>query len=253
MRPLRILAASLLLLLAMAACKSEKKLTQYSEVYREQPAVVYIAPLNDMTMRRMVRTTDDSLFNQSLNIAAQQLYLTAADPLVYRGYYVPGPLASAQIAATEHRTGKQLRNESINDYHTDLGIDAVLFITLHSWRQTENSWSVEVEYVLRSTHSNSEIFHVVAHATKTLPFNFKKQPIPLAADRDFADRYGCDLPTAQRCRLVETLNTYVLKDLPAGSRARQQRTERFEQAHPEYFTLQIHPDGTVQMKKSVPE
>ncbi|MBP3762570.1 MAG: hypothetical protein J6I49_01670 [Bacteroidales bacterium] len=250
MRRYRTYIGILLLVLAAASCKSEKRLSYYNDLYREQPATIYIAPLADMSMRRVVRTTEDSLFNQSLNTAAQQLYLTAADPLVYRGYYVPGPLASAQIAATEHRSGKQLRNEDISDYHSLLGIDAVLFITLKEWRQTANSWSVEVEYALRSTETGHEMLHVDAHATKTLPFDFKASPLPLPEDRAFSDRYGCDLETAQRCRLVEILNRYVLKDLPSGRRARATATEQYEPAHPEYFTLKINADGTVQISKT---
>ena len=234
----------------LGACKSEKKLAQYSDIYKERPTVIYVAPLNDLSMRHAVRTPDDSLYNLSLNIAAKQLFLTASDPLVFKGYYVPGPLASAQIAATEWRTGKQLRNESISDYHTDLGIDAVLFITIHNWETTSNSWTVEAEYVLRSAQSNGELMHVSVNAKKILPTDFKGNPLALREDLDFALHYGCDLETAQRCRLVETLNKYVLKDLPAGRRAREHSTERYIPSHPEYFNLIIHTDGSVELKKA---
>ena len=107
----------LLALVAMMSlsCSHEKKLVQYSDVYKEKPSVIYVAPLNDLSLRRAIRLPEDSLYNISLNTAARQLYLTASDPLVFNGYYVPGPLASAQIAATESRTGKQLRNEDITD------------------------------------------------------------------------------------------------------------------------------------------
>ncbi|MBR1766898.1 MAG: hypothetical protein IJ745_07695 [Bacteroidales bacterium] len=232
------------------SCKSEKRLAQYSAIYTERPQVIYVAPLNDLSLRRALRTVEDSLFNLSLNIASKQLFLTASDPLVYKGYYVPGPLASAQIAATEWRSGKQLRNESVADYHTDLGIDAILFITINGWASTANSWTVEAEYVLRSAQSNNELLHVSVTARKTLATDFKGNPVPLKEDEEFAKRYDCDLETAQRCRLVETLNQYVLKDLPSGQRARQHSTERYIPAHPEYFNLQIHPDGSVELKKT---
>lgn len=238
------------ILMSLVSCKSEKKLEQYSAIYSERPTVIYVAPLNDLSMRRAVRTPEDSLYNISLNIAARQLFLTASDPLVYNGYYVPGPLSSAQIAATEWRTGKQLRNDSIPDYKTDLGIDAVLFITVHNWANTSNSWTVEAEYVLRSTVSNNELLHVSVAAKKILPTDFKGNPLPLRDDEAFALKYGCDLETAQRCRLVETLNKFVLKDLPAGKRAREHRTERYIRSHPEYFNLVIHPDGSVQMQQT---
>lgn len=235
---------------SLASCKSEKKLEQYSAIYKERPTVIYVAPLDDRSMRHAVRTPDDSLYNLSLNIAAKQLFLTASDPLVYNGYYVPGPLSSAQIAATEWRTGKQLRNDSLEDYYTQLGIDAVLFVTIHGWANTSNSWTVETEYVLRSTLSGSELMHVSVKGKKILPTDFKGNPLPLRDDETFAQKYGCDLETAQRCRLVETLNKFVLKDLPAGKRSREHGTERYIPSHPEYFNLVIHPDGTVQMQKT---
>ncbi len=246
----RSILIALVAALAMASCQQEKKLVQYSELYKERPNTIYVAPLSDLTMRRAVRVTEDSLFNASLNVASKQLYLTASDPLTHNGYYVPSPLMSAQIAATETRTGKQLRNEDISDYRTELGIDAVLFITVHRWASTSSSWTTEVEYVLRSTLSNKELMHVYVTATKTLPTDFKGNPIPLTDDDAFARRYGCDLPTAQRCRLVEIVNKYVLKDLPTGRRSRYGRTERYIPSHPEYFNLKIHADGSVEMVKN---
>ena len=234
-------------ILLLSSCGSQKKFDAYSDIYSERPQVIYIAPLNDLSVRRALRTTEDSLYNVSLNVAAKHLYLTAADPLIHHGYYLPGPLASAQIAATEWRTGKQLRNDDISDYYTDLGIDAILFITLHSWQTTYHTWTVEVEYELRSTHSGNELFHVSVQAMKVLLTDFKGNLLPLGEDADFARRYGCDVETAQRCRLVEILNQYVLKDLPSGLKARQHKTEGYIPSHPEYFNLKIHPDGSVQM------
>ena len=231
----------LVLPMLLLSCKGEKRLARYNELYQQEPSVIYVAPLNDVSMRRAVRETSDSIYNASLNIASRQLYLTATDPLTSLGYYVLGPLASAQVAATETRTGKQLRNDNITDLHTDLGIDAVLFIDLLNWSHTFNSWSVEAEYVLRSTHNGMELFHVHVNATKILPTDFKGNPKPLKADLEFAEQYGCDLETAQRCRL--------LKDLPSGKRARRQEAEQYAKPHPEYFNLRIRRDGSVEQLK----
>lgn len=233
--------------LVMAACESTKKMEQYSDIYREGTGTIYVAPVNDVSPRRAVRETVDSVYNASLNIAAKQLYLTAADPMTAAGYYVLGPLASAQIAATETRTGKQLRNENINDYATNLGIDAILFIDLIEWSHTNDSWTAIVEYTLRSTHSGGELMHVRVNATKFLPTDHKGNPKPLADDLVFAKRSGCDLETVQRCRLVEILNQYVLRDLPMGSRARNYSTERYVPSHPDYFYLRIQRDGSVEL------
>ena len=243
----RYLLCVVLLSLSIVGCSGEKKIKQYGEIYHESPAVIYVAPLNDKAMRHAVRELNDSIYNASINIAAKQLYLTAADPLVAKGYYVPGPLVAAQMAAAETRSGKQLRNESINDYHTDLGVDAILFIDLIEWRQTYCTWSVVVEYVLRSTRTNSEILHVWVDATKHAPTDLKGNPIALPEDEAFAKKYGCDFETAQRCRLVETVNKFVLKDLPSGERARKYGAERYTTSHPEYFYMRIERDGSIVM------
>lgn len=231
--------------LLLAGCKGEQKMSQFREVYQERPATLYVAPVVDRSERRAVRTVEDSVYNAAVNTAVKHLYLTASDPLVYNGYYVLGPLASAQLATTESRTVKQLRNENINDYNTDLGIDAILFLTVNSWNSTHNSWTVEVEYALRSTQTGSEVMHTVVKATKLLHTDFKGKPIPLGDDQAFAVKYGCDLETAQRCRLVEILNRFILKDLPAGNRARAVSIERYIPTHAEYFEMQINPDGSV--------
>lgn len=233
--------------LFLIGCKGPKRITQYDEVYKERPATIYIAPVNDRSVRHPMRTMDDSIYNASLNVATKQLYLTASDPLIFNGYYVLGPLASAQIAATETRTGKQLRNGNIQDYYTDLGVDAILFITLLNWSETAVSWTAEIEYTLRSTHTGNEVMHVIVTSSKQLQTDFKGNPKPLGADEDFAKKYGCDLETAQRCRLVEVTNQFVLRDLPSGKRSREMAVERYVVSHPEYFNLNINPSGGVEI------
>lgn len=245
----KIILYLILPLLLLTGCKGERRVAKYNELYKERPATVYVVPLNDLSRHRAVRETADSIYNASLTVAAMQMYLTAADPLTNHGYYVLGPLASAQLAATETRTGKQLRNDNINDLYIDLGIDAVLFIDLLNWSSTSNSWSAEAEYVMRSTHTGIEMLHVHVKATKILPTDFKGNPKPLRDDARFAKHYGCDLETAQRCRLVEIMNQYVLRDIPSGQRARQHDAEQYIKSHPEYFNLRIHRDGSVELRK----
>lgn len=249
----RTLILLLPLLILMAGCKGEHKVVQYDLMYKEAPAVIYVAPINDLSSRRAMRELDDSAHNASLNVAVQHCYVTAADPLISKGYYVMGPLASAQLAATESRTGKQLRNDDINDLYTELGIDAVLFIDIVEWSNTYNTWTVEAEYYVRSARTGGELLFAHVKATKILPTDFKGNPTPLPDDKAFAKRYGCDLPTAQRCRLVEIMNNYVLNDLPSGSRARVHSSEQYVKSHPEYFNLRIHRDGSVEMLKSTEE
>ena len=106
-----------------------------------------------------------------------------------------------------------------------------------------------MEYALRSTHTGVEVMHAFVKATKQLSADFKGNLIPLGEDKAFADEYGCDIETAQRCRLVEIVNQYVLADLPSGRRVRDNAVERHIISHPEYINLNITPDGSVEMLK----
>ena len=230
---------------ALASCKGNQKMTHYEDLYSNQPATIYIAPVNDRTERNPVRTFDDSVYNASLNTAAKQLYLTASAPLVRKGYYVLGPLASAQIAASEQLTLKQLRNDPIADYHSDLGIDAILFITITNWETKANRWVATIEYTLRATQTGTEVMHTVVKASKSVNLDFKGMPVIVKDDAAFIQKYHCDTETAMRSRLVEITNQYVLNDFPSGARWRGDKIERYIPTHPEYFTLNIAPDGSI--------
>ena len=44
---------SLLATVLLGACKSEKKINSYSDIYAERPTVIYIAPINDKAERKV--------------------------------------------------------------------------------------------------------------------------------------------------------------------------------------------------------
>ena len=53
----------LVLPMLLLSCKGEKRLARYNELYQQEPSVIYVAPLNDVSMRRAVRETSDSIYN----------------------------------------------------------------------------------------------------------------------------------------------------------------------------------------------
>ncbi|MCR4660015.1 MAG: hypothetical protein K5650_06940 [Bacteroidales bacterium] len=245
-----ITALAALLAINLTGCKTTQKTAFYEDIYKEQTATIYVAPLNDLSARNAERELNDKNHNASLNTAAKYLYISASTPLITSGYYVIPPLASAQIAAAEQRTRKELMTGKIDDYATRYGIDAVLFTTIHGWRETSCQWTLFAEYVLRSTKSNDELMHVWVEASKLLPTDHRGNPLPLKADQDFADQWDCDLATAQRCRLAEILNQFVLNDLPLGNRSRQYNEDRYIPSRStEYIKLMVDRDGTLEMKR----
>lgn len=254
MKTSHIIITAIVALAVFAGCKSSKKNAFYDNIYKEKTSTIYVAPLSDIAERNAERELNDKSHNASLDIAAKHMYLTAATPLVNSGYYVIGPMASAQIAATETRTRRQLQNGSIADLNERYGIDAILLTTIHRWRETTCEWTVYAEYQLRSTKSGEELMHVWVRATKLLPTDHKGVPQPLKADIDFAEAWDCDLATAQRCRLVEVLNQFILNDLPLGNRSRQYAEDRYIASRStEYVNLLIDRDGSVEMKRTTEE
>ncbi|MBR1850977.1 MAG: hypothetical protein IJ789_06350 [Bacteroidales bacterium] len=240
--------------LVVVGCKSSKKATYYGDIYKEEPLTIYVAPLSDLSPRNAERELNDKNYNASLNIAAKYLYLSASTPLVNSGYYAIGPLATAQLAPSEPFTRKQLQQENIGRLADDLGADAVLLITIHNWREKSCEWTVFAEYQLRSTKTSEDLMHVWVRATKLLPTDHRGNPLPLKPDIEFADQWDCDLATAQRCKLGETLNQFILNDLPLGSRRRQHNSDRYIASRStEYVSLLVDRDGSVEMKRITEE
>jgi hypothetical protein len=224
-----------LLALLLGACKSEKKINSYEDIYSERPTVIYLAPINDKAERRVEKYPTDIAYNNEINTAKAYLYQTLAAPLVKNGYYVIGPVASNQIAETVALTPKELRNGDLSVFRNDYGIDAVLMVTLHKWKDENGKKTAFLEYQLRSTKTNVDLLHTWVMAVKQVSTNLKGDPITLNNDTRFAKRFGMDNGTAQRSFLVEKVNDYILRDLPTSSLRRQFEKDQYQNANPTYI------------------
>lgn len=231
---LKIAIAAIATLL-LVGCKSEKKATSYSDIYSERPTTIYIAPVNDKTQRRVEKYPKDAEYNNEINSAKAYLLQTMPDPMIRKGYYVIGPVASAEIAEAVPMTPKQLRNGDLKQLGTDYGIDAVLVVTLHNWKDENSKKIAYLEYQLRSTKSNVDLMHTWVLATKQVSTNLKGDPIRLKNDTRFAKKMDVDNGTAQRCFLVEKVNDYVLRNLPTSSQRRQFEKDLYSAANPQYI------------------
>lgn len=238
---LAVLAASL-----FASCKSEKKLTYYSDIYAEKPTTIYVAPINDRAARRPDKYEKDKAYNLEVDAASAYLRQTISQPLVSQGYYVVGPLAAAQIAKNETRSYRQLVKTDLSSYYNDYGVDAVLFTTIHRWKEGNGTWTVYVEYILRSTKTYAELMHTWVEASKVIFTDMKKDPVPMRADRLFAKRLDISVDAAQRCILVANTNHVVLKDLPISSSRRQFETDQYLGSNSAYIRLTCNETGDVE-------
>ncbi len=239
----RILTASLLLAILMTGCKSEKKINSYSDIYSERPTIIYLAPIHDKTERKEEKYPADKEYNDALNHARAYLYQTLAKPLEKKGYYVIGTMASKQIDQATGLNAKELKNGKLTTLQTDYGIDAMLLVTIHRWKEENGKWIACLEYQLRSTKSNIDLMHTWVLATKAIPTNLKNDPVVMKSDIKFATRMGLDNQTAQRCWLVEKVNDYVLRDLPTSNTLRQFEKDQYKNANPSYISYTWGTDG----------
>ncbi len=164
----------MLLLFLVAGCKSEKKVTTYSDLYKEKPVSILIAPVQDNAKRLNAKTSQDEVVNNELTAAAHYMRQCLSTPLASQGYYTTAPLASDLIIEKAGKDYRKLMNGDISDLNSRFGIDAVLLVAIHKWQQPEvNEVVVYTEYTLRSTKSGMELMHTWVRGNKIQPVDVK--------------------------------------------------------------------------------
>ncbi|MBQ9639382.1 MAG: hypothetical protein IJV22_07495 [Bacteroidales bacterium] len=238
-----IMLAAFAALTLLSGCKSEKKASYYSNIYSEKPTLIYIAPVQDNSERKIEKYPKDIAYNVEVNSAKNYMHQTLAAPLLNHGYYVIGPVASEQIAATETRELKQLRHSDLSRYYKDYSIDAVLLTTIHRWVEKNGEWTVYLEYLLRSSKTGADLMHRWVVASKVIPTDLKRDPRPLKEDRRYAKEMNIDNGTAQRCFLIERVNDYVMRNIPLSSTMRQYEEDLYKSANPTYTRYTWNEEG----------
>lgn len=243
---LYIFAVTLLLL--TAGCKSEKKVSTYSSIYKERPVTLYIAPLQDNSQRKEEKYPQDIAFNAERNTAARHLSLTLSQPLAKQGYYVVPTLSAQRIAKQENQTHKELLDGDLLRYAQQYGIDAVLIVTLHRWKDINGEVMLFIEYALRSCKSNIDFMHSWVQAVVKTEYNYKGESVANPADRILMQDYGVDAATALRCRLAERVSDHVLRNLPISSLKRQFEQDRYQKANETYLRCVLTENDEVEIE-----
>lgn len=229
------------------ACKSEKRIATYQDLYKEQPFVIMIAPPQDDAPRLLPKTTQDQLLNDELGIAAQYLRQTAAKPLVDQGYYPLTPLATDVLMDTIKLNYNQLSNGDIAGLSTTYGIDAVLLVNIYKWLEPEaNEVAVYAEYTLRSTKTGMELMHTRVRGSKMQPLDAKGVPSELSTDLEFISLTGFTPRLAHRCLLLQAMTDFVLRGLPTAASRWYFQHDQYVSANPQYYNFTITPDGSIE-------
>ena len=243
------IATTTIIILAIfltAGCKTEKKATRYENMYTEKPAVIYIAPIVDKIERKRGTYADDLVFNHEVNMAHAYMYQTLQYPVLRKGYYVIGPLASKEIARADTLSTEDLKfSPNLTSYHNRYGIDAILFVTINRWKEENGEWIVYLNYTLKSTKTAKNLMNYNVKAHKVVILDSKRDPQMSVADWDFAEAMGTDNGSTQRARILECASQYVLKNLPAGFKNKKFEQDIYNIANPECFDYMIDEDNMI--------
>ena len=232
------------------SCKSERKVTAYEELYKEQPVSIITAPVQDNAPRPPVKTTQDEVFNDEYKAAAVYLRQCLAAPLAAQGYYTVAPLTSDVILEKVGKDYRQLQLDGIKEMHTLYGIDAVLLVAIHKWQRPEiNEVVVFAEYTLRSTKSGLELMHTWVRGNKIQPVDVKGEPAELPGDLAFMERNKMDSRLAHMCILVQQMTDFAMRNIPTSVSRWHFQHDQYIPSNPAFYSFTINPDGSIERSK----
>ncbi|MCL1937206.1 MAG: DUF799 domain-containing protein [Candidatus Azobacteroides sp.] len=147
---------TLLVGLFLYSCGSSNKITKeqaYAALYSEKPLAIALMPP----------------INKTNNVEAKEFfYLTLAQPICERGYYVVPSFLCMEMYKNESAYDSELFiNGSVKKFGEVLGADAVLFTTINKWEKSA-VWSkvyIQVEYTLKSTKTDEILFDRIGDIT----------------------------------------------------------------------------------------
>lgn len=235
------------IILAFSACKGEKKVATYEDLYKEKPLTILVAQVQDNSQRILPKTTQDEVLNSEFDMAAHYLRQSCLFPFTNQGYYAIPPLASDIILQKYGKTYRQLSIEDIKPLYTEYGVDALLLVAIHKWQQPEvNEIVVYVEYTLRSTKSGLELMHIWVRGNKMQPVDDKGEPYELASDNDFIRLTNIDSRLANRCILLSHISDFALRNIPTSSSRWMYQQDKYVPSNPAFYGFTILTDGSIE-------
>lgn len=181
----------------------------YQAFYDSQPASILVLPV----------------FNETTSAEAPESFqATIATPLIQRGYYVfPVTPASAIFQSQGLFEGEQLKEVHPSVFREVLGVDAVLYVTLHAW---------DTNYlVLASSVSVSMTYQLVDAASAAILWQDSRTQT-VSSDTSSGSLLGLLVNAAITAASVDYVplarqaNAVALQSLPAGPLSPRYEAER---------------------------
>lgn len=192
-----LLSIALIFLLIGCVPTPVKKSQRYPLLYNERPKSIMILPP----------------INKSVNVEAkEQFYSSLIVPLTLSGYYVLPPLLTIDVLKEESAyDAETFLNNSMKPVGALFGADAVLFTIIHNWEKSTvlNNITVKVEYMMKSTKTDSVLFHRIGRITYSSQLN---------SGNVWVDLLGQMLITSMQkeIEIGRKCNSYTLSDIPNG-------------------------------------
>lgn len=210
------------LLLLLTGCLEApiKKSQRYPQLYKEKPLSIMILPP----------------INKSVNIGAkEQFYSSLIRPLTLNGYYVLPPLLTLEVLKEESAYDAEMfLDNSMKQVGVLFGADAVLFTIVHNWEKVVlfNNITVKVEYMLKSTHTDSLLFHRIGTITYSSSMN---------SGNVFADLVGQMLVTSLQSEINvgRSCNGFSFQDIPNGIYSPNYCVDSTLQSGPKVFAVRV--------------
>jgi hypothetical protein len=193
----------LALLLASCGSKALTKQQTYPNIYSERPLAIAVMPP----------------INNTNNVEAKEfLYATLSQPLCEKGYYVLPSFLTMEMFKSESAYDAELFiNAPVDRFGAVLGADAVLFTIISKWEKMALSSNIyiEIEYRLKSTHTNEVLFERKGNITYDASVNTSGGGLVGALVNMAASAINTAL--TDHIKVARVCNTYTLSDIPAGT------------------------------------
>lgn len=191
-------ALALVVGLTLSGCSTLSTRGQlYPNIYSERPAAILVMPP----------------INETNHVEAKDyLYTSLMMPLAERGYYVFSPYLAMELLRSESAADAEMFIDgSLKPFRDVFMADAALFTIIKKWDKSvlSNTIDIEIEYILKSTTTQQELFRR-----------------NIDAQVDFTEVSGGGILgmlvnaviTASTEKIVgaRKVNAYALSDLPMG-------------------------------------
>jgi len=226
MKLIKIFSISLLgIFLFSCGSSNVMKEQAYSALYAEKPLVIAVMPP----------------INKTNNVEAKEfLYLTMAQPICERGYYVIPSFLSMEMYKNESAYDSEMFiNGSVSKFGDILGADAVLFTTINKWEKAALAAKVyvQIEYTLKSAKTNEILFNRIGDITYDASVGSGGGGLVGALVGMAAS--ALNTAATAHVKVARACNTFTLSDMPAGVYS------------PDYNKDQKLPAGKKEFKQTV--